>query len=434
MTQSSTRVRSRKQGTWTALSIAAVSLCFAHNTWAAGTAVGVQSARTTGMASSVTGMIDDASAIYSNPAGIAQGKRVEVLFGDTLIIPKLKFTRQATGNTASTSGVVPPFHLYATVGLTEALSVGVGVFSPFGLAVKWPSDWEGRSLVTNSTLATYYINPTVAYRRGRVRLGAGLQLVRATLDLQRKIRFGDQEGSSELGGDGWGVGANVGAQLEAVPQYLSFGVHYRSAVRLDFDGSAHFDNVPPPLAGTVHDQRASSSLTQPDSLAFGVASHPIPALVIDVDVVWYGWKKTHAVAINFPDDQSGTLSSSMRKDWKNTVSLSVGGEAKVAASWRVRAGVMYDPSPSPADTLTPETPDADRLNLALGVGYWQRSGFHADLGYQLILLFKKPSTAPQLPGDYGGWVHILGITLGYTTPSAAVPRETTAATPAGSDS
>jgi len=112
----------------------------------------------------------------------------------------------------------------------------------------------------------------------------------------------------------------------------------------------------------------------------------------------------------------------------------VGGEAKVAASWRVRAGVMYDPSPSPADTLTPETPDADRLNLALGVGYWQRSGFHADLGYQLILLFKKPSTAPQLPGDYGGWVHILGITLGYTTPSAAVPRETTAATPAGSDS
>ena len=206
------------------------------------------------------------------------------------------------------------------------------------------------------------------------------------------------------------------------------------APRLDFAGNAHFDNVPPALVATLHDQRVSSSLTQPDSLAFGVASRPIPALVIDVDLVWFGWKKTHAVAINFPDDQTGTLSSSMRKDWKNTVSLGVGGEAKVSQSWRVRAGVLYDPSPSPADTLTPETPDEDRLNLALGVGYRHGSGFHADLGYQLILLFKKPSTAPELPGEYGGWVHILGITVGFAPLPTAGPTEQTATPLAHSDS
>ena len=398
MTPSSTKVRAGNQGTWTAMLAVAVSLCFAHNTLAAGTAVGVQSSRATGMASSVTAMIDDSSAIYYNPAGIAQGKRVDVLFGDTLIFPRLTFTSATTGNSAATRGVVPPPHFYASAGLTDNLSVGVGLFSPFGLAAKWPSDWEGRSLATSSTLATYYVNPTVAYRIGTLRIGAGLQIVRATLDLQRKIRF-----------------ANVGAQIEAVPRYLSFGVHYRSSVKLDFDGNAHFENIPPPLAATIHDQRASSSLTQPDSLALGVASRPIPALVIDVDLLWFGWKKVSSIAINFPDDQTGTLSSSMRKDWKNSVSLCAGVEAKVAQSWRVRAGVMYDPSPSPADTLTPETPDADRLNLALGVGYRHGSGLYADLGYQLLVLFKKPSTAPQLPGEYGGWVHILGITVGYAT-------------------
>jgi long-chain fatty acid transport protein len=423
MTQSSITVRLVNQSTSTALVAAAVSLCLAGNTFAAGTAVGVQSARATGMAASVTAMIDDGSAVYYNPAGIAQGKRVDVLFGDTLIIPKLKFTSATTGNTASTRGVVPPPHLFATAGLTDALSVGLGVFSPFGMVVRWPSDWEGRSLATSAILTTYYVNPTVAYRLGRVRMGAGLQIVRATLDLQRKIRFGDQEGFSELGGGSWGVGANVGAQIVAVPQYLSFGVHYRSAVKLDFVGSAHFENIPPALAGTLHDQRVSSSLTQPDSFAFGVASRPIPELVIDVDLVWFGWKKVNAVAMNFPDDQTGTLSSSLRKDWKNTVSLGVGGEAKVAAAWRVRAGVLYDPSPSPADTLTPETPDADRLNLALGVGYAHGSGFHADLGYQLLLLFKKPSTAPQLPGDYGGLVNIVGLTVGYASPSTAAPTK-----------
>jgi long-chain fatty acid transport protein len=411
-----------------------VSLCFARNTLAAGTAVGVQASRATGMASSVTAMIDDASAIYYNPAGIAQGKRVDVLFGDTLIVPRLKFTSATTGNTASTRGVVPPPHLYATVGLTDDLSVGVGVFSPFGMAVSWPADWEGRSLATSSTLATYDVNPTVAYRLGRVRMGAGLQMVRATLELQRKIRFGDQEGFSELGGGTWGFGANVGAQVEAIPRYLSLGLQYRSSIKLDFDGHAHFENIPPPLAGTLHDQRVSSSLTQPDSLAFGVATHPIPGLVIDVDVVWFGWNKVSSVAMNFPDDLTGTLSTSLKKDWKNTVSLSVGGEARVAESWRVRAGVMYDPSPSPADTLTPETPDADRLNLALGVGYRHRSGFHADLGYQLLLLLKKPSTAPELPGDYGGLVNIVGVSVGYTSPSGAAPTQPTVAPLAGSDS
>ena len=416
MMQSSTSAHPLNQGIGTALLAASLCLCFAGTALAAGTAVGVQSARATGMASSVTGMIDDPSAIYYNPAGIVQGKRIEVMFGDILIIPRLQFTSATTGNTATTRGAVPPPHLYATAGLTDALSVGVGVFSPFGMAVRWPADWEGRSLATSSTLATYYVNPTVAYRVGRVRLGAGLQLVRATLELQRKIRFGDQEGFSELGGGTWGLGANVGVQLEAVPRYLSFGLHYRSSVKLDFDGKAHFESIPPPLAGTLHDQRVSSSLTQPDSLAFGVASRPIPGLVIDVDLVWFGWKKVNTVDMNFPDDQTGTLSTSLKKDWKNTVSLSVGGEAKVAEAWRVRMGVMYDPSPSPALSLTPETPDADRLNLALGVGYKHRSGLHADLGYQLILLFKKPSTAPQLPGDYGGVVNIVGLSVGYVRP------------------
>jgi long-chain fatty acid transport protein len=399
-----------------AVMAAAVSLGFASTALAAGTAVGVQSARATGMASSVTGMIDDPSAIYYNPAGIAQGKRVEVLFGDILIIPRLKFTSATTGSTTFTRGVVPPPHLYATAGLSEALSVGLGVFSPFGMAVRWPSDWEGRSLATSSTLATYYVNPTVAYRLGRVRIGAGLQLVRATLELQRKIRFGDQEGFSRLGGATWGLGANVGAQIEAVPRYLSVGLHYRSSVKLDFDGNAHFENIPPPLAGTLHDQRVSSSLTQPDSLALGIASRPIPGLVIDVDLVWFGWKKVNTIAMNFPDDQTGTLASSLKKDWKNTICLSAGGEAKVAEAWRIRTGVMYDPSPSPAQTLTPETPDADRLNLALGVGYRHASGMHADVGYQLLLLFKKPSTAPQLPGDYGGVVNIVGVSVGYGAP------------------
>jgi long-chain fatty acid transport protein len=361
-------------------------------------------------------MIDDSSAVYYNPAGIAQGKRVDVLVGDTIIVPNFKFKSATTGNSASTSGVVPPFHAYASAGITDQLSVGVGVFSPYGLAANWPSQWEGRSLATRSRLATYYINPTVAYRFGPLRIGAGLQIVRATIDLQRDIRFGAQDGSSEFGGDSWGVGGNLGAQFEVVRQYLSLGVHYRSAVKLDFEGSAHFENIPLPFLATIHDQRVTTSLTQPDTLAFGLASRPIPRLVIDLDLIWNDWKKVRAIAIDFPDDPTGTLSSTQPKNWNNTVNVHVGGELTLGEKWRVRAGALYDPSPSPAQTLTPETPDANRLNLAVGGGYVHPSGLRVDLGYQFLLLFNKTSTAPQLPGDYGGLVNIVSLSIGYSAP------------------
>src|SRR5207244_1930933 len=127
------------------------------------------------------------------------------------------------------------------------LSIGVGFFTPFGSTLSWPEGWEGRRQITDISIQTFDINPTAAYRIGPVRIGAGLQIVRSTVHLQRQIAFGETEGSTDLGAGTWGFGANVGAQFEAIPDRLFFGAHYRSAVKLSFDGLADFDNVPPPL-------------------------------------------------------------------------------------------------------------------------------------------------------------------------------------------
>jgi long-chain fatty acid transport protein len=409
------------------ISLAALIGGLAHDpsdAYAAGYALDVQSGRGTGMAAAVTGFIDDSSAIYYNPAGISQGKGFDAQVGVTAIAPSFKFTGR--GESKSTKfEVVPPVHAYATFGITDELSAGIGVFTPFGLTIKWPEDWIGRRQITEASLATFFINPTVAYRIGPVRIGAGLQVVRATVRLKRQIAFGETEGSTDLGAGTWGLGGNIGAQVEAIPKVLSFGAHYRSAVKLSFDGKADFGNVPSALQNTIHDQPVSTSLLTPDSFAMGVAVRPIPALVLDADVVWFGWGNLRSIDLNFEDT---SLSSSRAKSWKSGLNYHVGGEAAVAESWRVRAGALYDPSPAPKDTLTPDIPDADRLNLALGGSYVHASGFHVDLGYQFLILFKKESTAPELPGEYGGFVNILGVSVGYaTTPTKVVA--TTASPP-----
>ncbi|HEV3191441.1 MAG TPA: outer membrane protein transport protein, partial [Polyangiaceae bacterium] len=236
----------------------ALGLLIARSAFAAGTALDIQSARGTGMAGAVTAMIDDSSAIFYNPAGIAQGRILDVQVGDSIIIPSFQYTSPQGTGTTTQFNVSPPFQAYESWGLTDSLSIGVGVFTPFGLTVPWPPDWAGKSLITKATLATYDFNPTVAYRVGPLRLGVGMQLERATVDLQRKIKTGPAEVSTELGAAAWGAGYNVGAQLEAIERYLSLGVHYRSAVKINLTGAVHFDNVPPLFRGLFYDQLATT--------------------------------------------------------------------------------------------------------------------------------------------------------------------------------
>jgi long-chain fatty acid transport protein len=402
-------------------SCTAVGVVVTGSAQAAGTALDVQSSRATGMASTMTAHVDDSSAIYFNPAGIAQGKILDAQVGITPIVAGYKFTNTSGGTTKLPFAIVPPFHAYVSGGITDDLSIGIGVFTPFGLTLKWPGDWEGRHLATTVSNVNYYFNPTVAYRVGPLRIGAGFQLVRSTVELKRKIAFGDQEGEVDLGDAAWGAGANVGAQVEAVPKFLSFGLHYRSAVKISFDeGRAHFSNVPRNLQGTIHDQKVTTSLVEPNSVALGVSSRPIKDLLLAVDLVWFDWSKLSAVNLNFPDDASRTLSTSEPKNWNNTVNVHVGAEGALSENWRLRGGFLYDPSPSPSSTLAPDIPDANRLNLAAGGSYVHETGFRVDLGYQFLILFSKTSTNPALAGDYSGNVNILGLSVGYRTPPEKV--------------
>ena len=391
-----------------------LGLFYSQSAHAAGTALDVQGGRGTGMAAATTAIIDDSSGIFYNPAGIAQGKGLDAQVGINLIVPAFSYKSAQTGtDTSMPFNVVTPFQAYASYGITDNITAGVGVFTPYGLDLAWPDGWEGRSQITKASLRTYYINPTVAAHFGPVRFGAGLQIVRGTVELQRDLNFGTSYGSTDLGGASWGVGANGGVQIEAIKKYLLIGGTYRSAVHIDFDdGKAHFEGVPQAFRSQIYDGKVTTSLNQPDNFAIALATHPTDKLVLDAEIVWYGWGKFRSVDINFPNNPA--LSTSQRKDWENTVNYHLGGEYTINKTWQARAGVLYDPSPSPDNTLGPDIPDANRLNLAIGATYKHDSGFFVDAGFQFIKLFTKTSTNPNYPGEAGGVVSILALSVGYT--------------------
>ncbi|MFZ5469957.1 MAG: OmpP1/FadL family transporter [Myxococcota bacterium] len=377
---------------------------------AAGFSVDTQGGRATGMATAVSAHIDDASAAFYNPAGTVRGpEKYDLMLGDTLIFPNSQVTTATGIRTDSQVDVVPPPHAYFAYGVNDQVSIGLGFTSHFGNTTEWPEDWVGRQRSIRSELQVFDLNPVAAYNfHDRVRLGAGFQLVRSTVELVRGLNFVDSQGTVELGGGAWGYGANAGVQVDVVPRVLLIGVSYRSAVNLEFDGGrAHFENVPLELSDRLADQPVSAEVTLPEVVMGGVAVRPIPSLLLAFDVNYFAWSRFQELTIHFQDP---ALSSTLPKRWDDVVNFHLGGELAVTPKLKLRAGAVYDPTPSPSDTLTPDLPDFDRVKLTAGAGY-RVGNIYGDLGYQFVWLTENQSTAPTFPATYSGTAHLVGLTL-----------------------
>jgi long-chain fatty acid transport protein len=377
----------------------------------AGFQLDVAGARATGMGAAVTAFIDDPSAIYFNPAGIAGHKGFDGSVGVTLIVPMLNFTHSDGDFTGTTLVVLPPPNLHLTYGLTEDLAIGIGVFTPFGSTAKWPADWEGRFKALSSSLQIFDINPTIAYRiHPRLKLGLGFDATRGTVQIERALDFVDSEGSVLLGGGAWGYGWNAGAQVEVVEKTLFVGGTYRSPVSMDFEGKSHFSNVPVEFSGLLKDQPITAHVTLPAQANFGFLLTPIEKLKIALDFHYTEWSSFPELAIRFEEP---ALTNPLQKKWVDMVSVHLGGELDVSSSVQVRLGFVYDPTPSPRTTLTPDLPDSTRIKVAAGVGWRHDSGFRVDVGYQFVALIGADSFAPNFQGRYGGTAQVLGLNLGF---------------------
>ncbi|MBS2031633.1 MAG: outer membrane protein transport protein [Deltaproteobacteria bacterium] len=391
---------------------AVVALGATSQAHAAGFQLDVVTARGTGMAGSMTAAVDDASASFYNPAGLARGQYYDLEAGLALIVPSFSFTPASGGPSTSTdSGPVPPPGLFAAWGPTDELALGIGEFTNYGNHLSWPESFPGRYLIRSISLQNFTLNPTAAFKIGdRVRVGIGVQIVRSIAELTQDINFIDSVGSVDLGADTWGAGGNLGLQVDIMPKLLTFGAAYRSPVDLNFtNGLAHFSNIPIEFANTLKDQPGTLELVMPQTLQFGLSSRPIEPLLLDLDVQYTGWQTNSAIVLSFEDPQ---LSRTEPKNWTHSWNYRIGAEYKITPSITVRGGLLIDPTPSPTDTVGPDLPDASRVNIALG-GRYTYNDFKFDLGYQLVLFSSVTTTNPVLPGDYKGLANVISLTVSY---------------------
>lgn len=356
-------------------------------------------AKTTGRAGASTATDGDASSVVFSPGGIAIGQGTQFSLTASLILAKGSYTdannMDARTDTDSSPAVIPAISV--TSRINDLLAVGIGFHLPFGLALSWPANHAQADVVQDQALRAYFITPSVGVNLDKqvpgLSIGAGLDLVPSTVEIEQAIIFGDTRGTAKLGGTAFGIGGRAGVQYHpAALQQLHLGAMWRSQVNLDYTGKGDFDIDPAFRSQLPPDGNISTTVRLPQAVSGGVAYDATPELQLEVDAMWINWKKFNEIRIKLPDG-SETVSP---QNYENTVTLRVGAEyALPKQKAAVRIGYIYDPTPIPNTTLSARLPDADRHDITAGGSYAL-----GNYDLHLALLWVIPASQTTSDVDY----------------------------------
>jgi long-chain fatty acid transport protein len=368
-----------------------------------------QTARGLGLSNAMTAGVNDASAVYYNPAALSQVQGDNLLLSGTYV--NLQNSVENSGrkstNKHDDNFLASFFANYHIPG--SDLTLGIGTYTPFGLATTYDSDAFTRFAAINTELKTIYVTPALSWNPSNYfSLGAGLSFVHASGVFSRALCLDPISGCTQpLGLEGTvritdtadAFAYNLGFLVKPMDN-LKFGFSYRSRVDLRFDNA---------------DAKFGGAFSTPTVKAH-VSPLPLPP-VIDAGLFWQitpDWGAEFVYEYtrwsefkNFTATFSPTTiflplgapipGFQLPQDWKNTSTLRLGGYYALSKNWELRGGLAVEQTPIPNKTLNPAIPDADKLTLNAGVGYkWEK--FSVDLGYMAVFYKTRRVTNDELEG------------------------------------
>lgn len=409
----STRFSSGRRSLVVASALAGVAafLGSARPSWASGFLIYDLSGQAVGRASAVIAGIDEPAAVWFNPAALSYLKGVNASAGGVFITARSRFSPAGGGaDTDSDRGnfVLPT--IFASAAVADRVAVGMGVYTAFGIGIRWPDNWAGRENAIAASLQTLAFNPALSVKlHKKFSLAVGFDAIRASVDFATGLPsiIG---GDVRLAGGAWGYGFNAGALFRPLPGRLQVAVTYRSRVTLHFDdGDADFRPAHPEFSRQLRDQTGNAAIKLPDIITAGVMARPFPELTLSFDANLVLWTTYQKIEINFVKAPTRTL----QPDGRNTFTLRAGADwATPISGFHVRGGLIYDRSAVQGEGLGPSLPEATRFDVALGLGYG-RGHLRADVGYLLIYFLPADAVGGRESpvGTYRSLAHLVGLTL-----------------------
>ena len=395
---------------------------------AAGFALAEQSGSGLGNAyAGAAAIAEDASTIFSNPAGMTYIEGTQAAGALHLIKPNAEFNNDGNsvrgtarplggeGGNAGDLAFVP--NTYFLTPINDRVKFGLGISVPFGLKTEYDKEWLGRFQGIKSELKTVNINPSLAFKvNDRLSLGFGVSAMWAQAELTNAINFGRfGEGKGTVKGDDWGFGYNLGAIYQATND-TRLGIAYRSKVEQHLEGKVKFQRpagLPGAFVAATANGDVKADVTLPETLSMSIFSRLNATWDVMADATWTRWSQFEELAIY---RANGALLTKTPENWDNTMRYSVAVNYHYSDTIKLRAGLAYDEGAASTAFRTVRIPDNDRKWLTFGAGWQAMPATKIDVGYAHLFISDTDIDDNQTPfgkgrvrGDYDASVDVLSM-------------------------
>lgn len=393
--------------------LAAALVLVATPAYAGGMFLPARGARALGMAGSLTAGVDDGSALYYNPAGLADIAGLSALVDAGVVLQRVGYDRVDSGGNPQphVDGAMDVLPI-PTVAVTwkpaaePRLTFAGGVWTPYLGVNSWPEDGPQRySNVTLNGSVLAVAELAAAYRID-AHWAVGLGLQNMIVSFRSRVAL---SACSELNCAPEDPGFDTLTELQTTSAFTPSAIagatyaHDRLraglAVQLPFfvrtSGTAHSRLPTDPMfvnARQVGDQ-VSLDFDLPLEVRAGAAYRVLPALNVEVGVDYEAWSMQKDIAIQahgiqiegVPGVGSYALDRmAIARDLRDTFSVHAGGEWQaIPRALVVRAGYLLETSATPDRTASVLAPDGLHNLLSAGVGVPLGAGgsVRLDLGY-----------------------------------------------------
>ena len=269
-------------------------------------------------------------------------------------------------------GVAPNFAVAVPIG--DRFAVALSVAAPYNFTTKYRRSAWARYDALESRLETADIQATAAMVvTDWLDVGVGVDAERSDAKLSTaspNLSPLLPDGVTQLSGDGWDWGWTVGARVHS--KRLSVGASYRASVDHKLSGDIFVGGLLGPLAAGNVQAPGMASFSTPWIATLGARYDLGHGLTLNGQVQRIGWGEFDAIRVTTPAGQQ-----MLAQNYNDVTSGGVGLDYVLNKRLTLRAGVQYDPTPTPNDERTARVPDGDRWLYGAGAS--------ADIGHGLTL-------------------------------------------------
>jgi long-chain fatty acid transport protein len=375
----------------------------------------------------------DASTVFTNPAGMTRLDRPEIQVGVQPMFIDMKFSPDSsttnTGSGGDPGGWIPAGSLFYAHPVSKDLSLGFGVFGNFGLSLEYEDDWVGRYYVREATLQGLTFMPSVAYRLSpRISVGAGLGVMYATFKNTVALNntpFGAgsyPDGQLKLEDSDWGFNGKFGILYEPT-RTTRFGATYTTQTVLNFSSDLEWSGLRPGLDNILAsrgrlDGQLNLGMRAPQAVMVSAFHDVTERLALMANVGWEQWSRFGKVDVGIVDNTAQSLTADL--EYKDTWHGALGAQYRVSDPWLLSAGVAYDSAMLDDDQRGPALPVGDTWRFALGGQYRWNPKITVSGAYELAWSGNLPVNVNRGPvaGTVSGEfkdaaIHVLSLTLNH---------------------